>query len=222
MSAEKIYIVIPAYNEAVFIRATLEAVLAIGRYQIIVVDDGSTDDTFALASSLVPTLRHATNRGMGAALVTGTEYALRNGALYIVHFDADGQHHPEEIERLLGPLFLNRADIVIGSRYLQKHEVPWTKKHLIHKPALVLQNLITGLRLTDVHNGFRAMNRHAATRIVIRQDRMAHASEIIHEVKRNHLRFTEVPVTISYHEYGQGMREGLRVYFDLLTKRFFK
>jgi len=159
---------------------------------------------------------------MGAALATGTQYALDHGADIIVHFDADGQHRADEIDRFIRKIVTDDADIVIGSRYKQKNNLPWTKKYLIHKPGLVFQNVTSRIHLTDVHNGFRAMNRHAASKIQIRQDRMAHASEIIYEVKRHKLRYREVPVTIAYREYGQGIQDGLKIFGDLLKKRFLK
>lgn len=218
----KTAIVIPAFNEALLLRKTLTNVRASGFDWIIVVDDGSTDDTARIGAEMATVVRHPINRGMGAALVSGTQHALRNGADCIVHFDADGQHTASEIERLVAPIRNGKADIVLGSRYLQPNKLPFTKKYLIHRPALLFQNLLTGLKLTDVHNGFRAMNRTAAEQIIITQDRMAHASEIVSEVARNRLRYLEVPVTISYHEYGQGFAAGVRIMKDLLVKKILK
>jgi glycosyltransferase involved in cell wall biosynthesis len=213
-------IVIPAYNEEKNIVRVLESIKALGRYTCIVVDDGSRDATADLARQYAIVLTHVVNRGMGAALATGTLFALLIGATYIVHFDGDGQHQATDIAAVVAPLERGEADIVFGSRYLGAGvNVPWTKRYLLHMPALALQRLMTGLRLTDVHNGFRAMNRHAAETILIRQDRMAHASEIVNEVKRNRLRYTEVPVTIVYQEYGQGFIGGLRILKDLIVKK---
>lgn len=220
MSTARICIVIPAFNEAKRIVTTVQTLIAQGYADIIVVDDGSTDATGAVIAPFAKVLRHRVNRGMGAALATGTQYALRHGADIIVHFDADGQHRAEDIAALIVPLQDDRADIVFGSRYMGLSEVPWTKRYLLHAPARWFQNRMTGIRLTDVHNGFRAMNRRAASQIRIRQDRMAHASEIVSEVKRNGLRYTEVPVTILYHEYGQGLVGGLRIVKDLLIRKF--
>lgn len=214
-----ISIVIPAYNEERNIVSTLQQVRSVGPYAIVVVDDGSTDRTAELARPYATVVRHAINRGMGAALMTGTQWSVARGASVIVHFDADGQHQAAEIPKVIGPIVDGATDVVFGSRYLGSSAVPWTKRYLLHMPALALQTVITGMHLTDVHNGFRALSRDAASRIIIRQDRMAHASEIVSEVKRNGLRYTEVPVTISYHEYGQGFVGGLRIIKDLIIKK---
>ena len=214
-----IAIVIPALNEEKRIAATIQSIRSGGDYFIIVVDDGSTDATAAAARGADIVLRHKVNRGMGAALVTGTRYALDHGASIIVHFDADGQHAAGEISRVVAPLQRDDCDIVLGSRYLQKNKLPFTKRYFIHAPALLLQRLTTGLRLSDVHNGFRAMTRQAAQKIQITQDRMAHASEIINEIARLQLRYQEVPITVTYHTYGQGFRGGVRIMYDLIIKR---
>lgn len=218
----RIYIVVPAYNEATRIQSTLKDLLQVLQASVIVVDDGSSDDTYQRAQGKAVVLRHPINRGMGAALRTGTIHALNMGASIIVHFDADGQHLASDISTLLEPLTTDSADIVIGSRYLQPNDIPWSKKWLIHKPALFFQNAVSGMKLTDIHNGLRAMNARAASRITISQDRFAHASEIISEIKRHKLRYTEVPVTISYREYGQGFLAGLKILKEILTHKVIK
>ncbi|HLC63740.1 MAG TPA: glycosyltransferase family 2 protein, partial [Patescibacteria group bacterium] len=90
------------------------------------------------------------------------------------------------------------------------------KKWLILKPAVFFQNLILGVKLTDAHNGFRALSRKALSEIKIKQDGMAHASEIVEQIKLKDLKYKEVPVTISYHEFGQGFISGLKILKDLL------
>lgn len=216
-----IFVVIPAFNERSAIATTIADVQSHGYQNCIVVDDGSSDDTYAIASRLCTTLRHATNRGMGAALATGTMYALKHQADIVVHFDADGQHRASDIERFVKILSENKADIVLGSRYIESNSVPFTKKYLLHYPARLLQNMLTHISLTDVHNGFRAMNRYAAQRIQINQDRMAHNSEIVGQIHKLKLRYTEVPVTIVYHRYGQGIFGGMRILKDLIIKKLF-
>ncbi len=214
-----IFVVIPAFNEIERIEKTLIDLSKSGSYQIVVVDDGSTDGTAAIAEKYAVVLRHPINRGMGAALATGTAYAVQQGADIVVHFDADGQHSAADIPRIVAPIIDKKAEVVFGSRYLGNSHVPFSKKYLIHMPARVLQNALTGIRLTDVHNGFRAMSRDAAGKIRIQQDRMAHASEIVAEVHRLGLPFTEVPVTISYREYGQGFAAGIRILKDLIVRK---
>ncbi|MBI4090630.1 MAG: glycosyltransferase family 2 protein [Candidatus Komeilibacteria bacterium] len=218
----KTVIVIPAHNEARNIEATLRSLRKAGYAHIVVIDDGSEDATSLTARRSAIVLHHAINRGMGAALETGTAWALAHGAECIVHFDADGQHRADEVSRVIAPILAHKADVVLGSRYLQPSQTPWTKKYLLHMPALALQTILTGMHLTDVHNGFRALSRRAAQLIRIRQDRMAHASEIISEIQHHRLRYVEVPVTIAYHEYGQGFAAGLKIYGDLILKKILK
>ncbi|MFH0874117.1 MAG: glycosyltransferase family 2 protein [Candidatus Komeilibacteria bacterium] len=222
-NTSSIYIVIPAYNVADRrLRAVLEQLRTLP-YQVVVVDDGSGDATAEIAREFTTVISHPLNRGQGAALLTGMRYALQQGAEIIVHFDADGQMDPNDIAAMIAPLQQNEElDLVLGSRFLQVNNIPWTKKYLLQKPALIFQHLTSGLRLTDVHNGFRAFRATAAARLDIRQDRMAHASEIIMQIKRHGWRYQEVPVTIRYYDYGQGLVGGLRIIGDLLKQRLIK
>ena len=217
------WVVIPAYNEERHLERTLADVGAqSGEYNVVVVDDGSADKTYAIARRHAYAVRHPLNRGMGAALVTGPRYALQQGADCIVHFDADGQHHASEIRRFIDKIGTGEYDVVLGSRYLESHATPFTKKYFIHWPARAFQNIMTGVRLTDVHNGFRAMNRSAAGKIRIEQDRMAHNSEIVAQLRLHRLRFCEVPVTITYTEYGQTIGDGLKIIRDLIVKKLLR
>jgi glycosyltransferase involved in cell wall biosynthesis len=216
------FIVIPAFNEEKRIGAVIADLLSLNYRDIVVVDDASTDETAAVVKTYpVHLVRHAVNLDQGAALRTGTEYALRNGAEAIVHFDADGQHQVKDIGKFLAALEAGFA-VALGSRYLAgQDEVPLTKKYFIHKPALVFERLFTGLHLSDTHNGFRALSRKAAELIDLRQNGKAHATEILLEIARHNLSYTEVPVEIKYHVYGHNFRGGLRVVADLVWTKIF-
>lgn len=214
------FIVIPAYDEAKNIGQVVREIYQIHpQARVVVVDDGSIDETGQLAREAgAAVLRHLINRGQGAALATGTEYALAQGAQIIIHFDADGQFEPMEINQAADLVRSGQAEAALGSRFLQKqsaNKIPLTKKYLILPLARFVNFLFTGLWLSDAHNGFRALSRRAAELIQIRQDRMAHNSEIIQQIKKHHLTFQEVPVTVNYHCYGQGFFSGLRVLKDL-------
>ncbi|MFA6253089.1 MAG: glycosyltransferase family 2 protein [Patescibacteria group bacterium] len=214
-----VFVVIPSWNEAKNIGAVLESLKKYD-YQIVVVDDGSADQTAQIARDMgVTVLQHEINRGQGAALYTGTLYALKQGADIIVHFDSDGQLLAEEIAKVIAPIISNQADIVFGSKFLQNNKIPWQKKYLIIKPAIWLNNFLTGLKLSDVHNGFRALNRLAAEKITIKQDAMAHATEIVAQTKKLKLRYQEVPVAVIYHRFGQGFGGGLKILVDWFTKK---
>ena len=218
----KIYIVIAAYNEEKNIANILRSLVNLD-YNIVVVDDGSKDRTVDIVKNYpVTLLKHIINRGQGASLVTGTEYAYQKGADIVVHFDADGQHLISEISKIIKPIMDNEVDIVLGSKFLQKNKIPFFKKYFIIKPAIVFNNLFTGIKLTDVHNGFRGLSRKALSLIKIKQDGMAHASEIIAEIKKHKLKYKEVPVTVIYNEFGQGLFSGFRILKDLIFNNLIK
>lgn len=216
----KIFCVIPAYNEAKNI------VAVIGRVQplvdgLVVVDDHSSDNTFELAKNTdTPTLHHIINRGQGAALQTGNDYALLHEADIIVHFDADGQFLAEEIKDVVKPILDNQADIVFGSRFLgKKSNLPKFKKNIIMPLAKLINKIFFGINLTDPQNGFRAMSAKVAREIRIENDQMAHCNEILIKAFKNKYRIQEVPITVIYHEFGQKFSGGLRIIKDLIYKK---
>lgn len=192
--------------------------------ELVVVDDGSSDDTYRRVAELpVHLLRHAVNLGQGAALATGIAYALSQGAQIIVTFDSDGQHSPEDIPRLVAPVASGQADVALGSRFLTGgSSVPWQRR-IVLKAAIFFTVLTNRIRLTDAHNGLRAFSRSAASQIKITQNRMAHASEIISEIARLKLRYVEVPVEVRYTAYsrrkGQRAIDGLNILIELLEER---
>lgn len=215
-------IIIPAYNEASKIGEVTRGIKAAGDWDILVIDDGSFDATATNAKSAgAIVLRHKLNRGQGAALKTGLEFASRSGYDTAVFFDADGQMKPEEIETLLLKL-RGGHDVVLGSRNLgQTINMPAIRK-LIKKIALVFTRLATGLKITDAHIGFQAWKVSALNKINLDQDRMAHASQILHEIARHKLKYAEAPVTISYDAYsirnGQSSWGILKILWDLIIK----
>jgi len=220
-----IFVVIPAFNEASVIRQVLQSLQPLG-HRIVVVDDASDDQTVAIAREYTPdVLEHLINRGQGAALKTGIQYALQQGADIIVTYDADGQHRVEDIAALLAPIEKGECEVALGSRYLtelSEQHVPLMRK-ILHRLAVGYTNLSTGLQLTDTHNGLRAMTAKAAREIHFQQDRMAHASEILEEIGRKQIPFQEVPVTIYYTEYslakGQHFGDFVKIMFKILVHK---
>lgn len=211
------WVVVAAYNEGKVIREVVAELVHEG-WSVVVVDDGSSDDTAASAGAPgVHVVTHPINLGQGAALQTGIEYALRHGARYIVTFDADGQHDAACIPTLITAL--GDADIALGSRFLGKEiEGASTRRIALLKTATVVSNTLSGMKLTDAHCGFRAFRAAAAPKLVITQDRMAHASELLRKIKTSKLRVVEVPVTVRYTEHsmskGQGGFQAVRILFD--------
>jgi glycosyltransferase involved in cell wall biosynthesis len=222
----RIFLVVPAYNEGAVIRTTLQPVIEAG-YSVVVVDDGSSDNTWEQLGGLgVHRLRHPLNLGQGAALQTGVSYALKQGAEYIVHYDADGQHSPDDIEGLLAPVKAGEADLALGSRFLRQADwqaVPLGRRILL-RGGVIVNGLLTGLWLSDAHNGARAMNRRAAEQIVLKENGFAHASEILQQIKAGGLRYVERPTRIRYTEYsqfkGQKASNALNILMDLVIRRF--
>jgi len=221
-----IFVIIPCYNEAGIIQETIAAVNEKG-YSIIVVDDHSTDNTKELLKEIpVIYIRHRLNMGQGAALKTGRSVALKKGAEWLVTFDADGQHDVNDIEGMIHKLKKDQLDIVLGSRFLPGAGGNIsTGRKLVLKAACYLNYLFAGILLTDAHNGLRVMNRHAAERIRLKENRMAHATEILKEIKKYRLKISEFPVHIHYSGYskkkGQSLLNSIRIFFDLVLNKIF-
>ncbi len=219
----KIICVIPAWNEEKNIAKVVAGVRPFVD-EVAVVDDCSHDNTSALAEAAGATVfRHPLNRGQGAALQTGNDYALEQGADIIVHFDADDQFLAAEIKDMIAPIIEGRADIVFGSRFLgKKANLPALKRYVIMPLAQAFTRTILGIKLSDPQNGFRAMSRMAAGKIRIDNREMAHNSEIQIKAFQERLRVAEVPITVIYHHFGQKLSGGFKVAKDLLIHRIIK
>ena len=217
-----IYIVIPAWNEEKNIEKVIGSLK--DKYpNIVVVDDHSTDNTYeVLGNTSVFRLHHIMNLDQGGALQTGNEFALKQGADVIVHFDADGQHRADQIDKLVQPIINSETEVTLGSRFMNDSggNIPWSKKFLILPAGKIVNFLFTGLKLTDAHNGYRAMSRKAAKKMVITQNGKAHATEVLQLIKKHKLKYKEVPVVVDYHEYGQNALAGFKILRDLLFKNF--
>lgn len=218
-----VWIVIAAYNEAGVIADVVRPLVDAG-HSVVVVDDGSRDQTGARARGAgAAIVRHAVNRGQGAALQSGLRYALRHGAGILVTFDADGQHSAGDIPKLVGPIAAQHADIVLGSRFLEHAADVPAARRLLLRLAVAFTGMVSGIRLTDAHNGLRALSRRAAGQVELQLDRMAHASEIIDQLVRTGLPLIEVSVTVRYTSYSlqKGQRAGnaARIVWDYLLNR---
>jgi glycosyltransferase involved in cell wall biosynthesis len=219
-------IVIAAYNEAGSIGAVVAELLPTYP-NVVVVDDGSSDDTAQRAAAAgARVLRHLINRGQGAALQTGINYALTLGSDFIVTFDADGQHDAADLPALLVPLARGEAEICLGSRFMTQHErMPLTRRIVLFC-AVIFTRITARAKLSDTHNGLRAFTRRAAQMLDLKLDRMAHASEILDQVVASELPYIEVPVRVRYTEYslrkGQRSSAALRVAFDYFMGRLIR
>jgi len=214
------FIVVPAFNEARVIREVVAGLLAYTP-NVVVVDDGSRDATAEAARAAgAVVVQHLINRGQGAALRTGMDYALARGAKLIVTFDSDGQHDPADLPALVEPVAAGACDVALGSRFLgETVDMPWVRR-LVLRGGIWFTRLVSGVKVTDTHNGLRAFSRRAAELIEIHQDQMAHASEILDELPRRRLRYREVPVKIRYSDYsmskGQSSMNSVRIVLEFL------
>ena len=223
----KIYIIVPAYNEEKCIAEVIIDLKKHGYNNIIVINDGSTDDTVRIArKNKAIVLSHPINLGQGSAIQTGLEYAIFSGADMIITFDSDGQHMAGDIKSLLEPLIDDKAEVALGSRFLDKNSnTPWIKKMML-KGGTVLLFMMYGIMLTDTHNGLRAFTADAASKMRLESRGMEHASEIIEKIKLEKIRYIEVPVTIRYTDYsikkGQRISNSLNILFKMLAKWFIR
>ncbi|GAB1445678.1 glycosyltransferase family 2 protein [Flammeovirgaceae bacterium] len=222
---QNIFVVIPAFNEKPSIlETTLTKIIEKG-YEVVLVDDGSTDELHVNEKrASIHCLRHSINLGQGAALQTGMDYALLCGADIIVHFDADGQHEANDIDKFVNKL-REGYDVILGSRFLDSKDreaVPKGRR-LILRIARIVNGIFTGLWLSDAHNGFRAFSRPAVMKIRIRENRMAHATEILHLIKKQKLKYCEMPTRITYSDYskakGQNAINSVNILIDVIKNK---
>jgi len=201
MSRNKNYVVLPAYNESSVIAHVIRELKSHGYDNIIVVDDGSDDSTYQMAKEQgVTAIRHSLNRGKGAAVKTGLEAAKRLGAEGAVTVDAAGQHVPDDIAKALD--MTKQYDVVLGRRNFAEKHIPFYKK-----VGNLLGNIITwlvyGLWVSDSQSGMRAYSKRALELMDTTADRYEFDSEVMREIVRNNLKYTEMTIKVRYTEYSQ-------------------
>jgi glycosyltransferase involved in cell wall biosynthesis len=220
-----VWVVIAAYNEASVIGRVIDAVKRRG-HAVVVVDDGSSDRTAEASSAADVLVRHPINLGQGAALQTGIDFALESGADVIVTFDADGQHQAADIDKLVQAVGAADVDFALGSRFIGCPDGMPPVRRVLLKAATLFTQLTTGLQISDTHNGLRAMTRRGAGVVRLRQNRMAHASEMLSQIAASGLGYVEVPVTIQYSAYslakGQAISNALMILLDLFARRLYR
>jgi len=205
----KIAILVPAYNEAESIGVVLDqmpAEVCGVRTEILVVDDGSRDGTGDVAAehgALVA--RHVTNRGGGAALRTGYRLMVESGAQIVVTLDADGQHLPSEMARLVQPVIDGEVDVAHGSRVLGHAD----RNHFARELGIVFFNrvvsFITRTHVTDCSNGYRAVRTTVLPQLVLRQEQF-HTSEFMIEAIKRGIPAREIPITVEQRLHGHSKK----------------
>jgi hypothetical protein len=220
-----IVVAIPAYNEAANLPGVLRAMPAtVDGHPVcpLVIDDGSTDATAEVArahGAVVAAMPF--NRGGGAALRVGYDLAVRTRAAALVTLDADGQNAPDEMPPLLDPILTGRAEVVIGSRRLGRHDVTVWWRDLGVRVFTRLMNALMGTRLTDVSSGYRAMAPDALARLRLTQDQY-HTSEFLIMAAKHGLTMTERPIHFRRRASGASKKGnevlyGLRFAWVLIT-----
>lgn len=216
---ERIYVVIPAYNEA----DTIESVIAsipdeIRGYSVkpLVVSDGSIDETAKRARNAgAMVVEHPLNQGQGGALKTGFEIACEHDASIVVTMDADGQHPAEELDRLVAPIVTDEADYVMGSRYKGENLTGngFTRETGITMFTLIINGL-TKSDITDCTNGYRAIRGSELAKLELTEERFS-APELIIEARKQGLRLKEIPITIEERQAGETKKPQLGYAFGL-------
>ena len=196
---QNITVILPALNEEV----SIGSVVLLTKFyadNVIVVDDGSSDRTAEIARNAgAEVVQHEINKGKGAALKTGFAAAANLGADIIVTMDSDGQHNPDDIPKLVGPIIKGEADMVNGSRYLNGLDKNTPAYRRIGQTVLDgVTNLNSGLKITDSQSGFRAFS--ASTKDIFRFNAqgMAIESEMLADAGHHGLRITEVEIGVRY------------------------
>jgi glycosyltransferase involved in cell wall biosynthesis len=218
-------VVVPMYNEAAVVGPVVTELRALFG-SVVCVDDGSADDSSSVARSAGATVvRHPVNLGMGAALQTGLAWGLRRQQhQYFVTFDADGHHRAADAARMVERAHEEGLDVVLGTRFARgdADHIPRSRRMLL-AAAVRFTRVTSGMALTDAHNGLRVLNRRAASNIRITLSGMAHASEVLDQIRAHGLAWAEEPVTIEYTDYsrakGQPNINAVNIALDLLSSR---
>ncbi len=210
---EKVIIVMPAHNEEQSIGAVIDKAKKYGT--VVVVNDASTDNTEKEAKKHgAVVVTHKVNRGLGGALKTGFAEALKRNGDIIITLDADGQHEPDEIPKFLEAI--KDYDFVLGARALNKYPF---KKRFGNFFLNVATNFISGTYLKDTESGFRAFRRSALEKLHLQSERYQIALEIVFEVGKNKLSYTNVPIRVPIYVQGVGVIDGIKNFGFLLYRR---
>ena len=221
----KLVAIIPALNEVTRVGNVVAAAKR-HVHTVIVVDDGSTDgtaDAARKAGAIV--VRHAENSGAGAATMTGIEAARRMGATGVVTLDADEQHDPSDIPKLLAPILEDTADIVFSNRFGQRNSIPAIRR-LFNGIGNLVTLLATGMWVQDSQCGYKVFGPKALAQIDLRMRGFEFCTEIVREAATHKWRIVQVPTKVVYSEYtlakGQSFGNGVKTAMKILLRSFLR
>jgi glycosyltransferase involved in cell wall biosynthesis len=209
-ASKKILMLVPAYNEEESIGEVIKKIRAIYP-EVLVYDDGSTDETANVAESNgAMVIRNNRNRGYGRALKTLFQHAVVMDVDIVVTIDSDGQHDPNQIPQLIQPLLENKADIVIGSRFLTDDDKPNVPKYRRFGIKTITKFAQAGCfdKITDATSGFRAYSTNSLKRLHLTEDGMGIATEILLKADESSLRLLEVPITTTRYDIKDSAAHG--------------
>ncbi|MEE9374063.1 MAG: glycosyltransferase family 2 protein [Saprospiraceae bacterium] len=222
MNNKDIYIVLPAKDEGLRIGKVIDAILAVGYQNIVLVNDASTDNTAEIGYSYssVIVLNHIINLGSGGATKTGLDYAVIKGAKYIATIDADGQHLAEDLDMLLKEIQKDDYDLIVGSRFIKNNTIP-KSRIFFNKVGNIISLMLTGKYLTDSQSGLKVMTGDLAKKISIEYNGFEFCMEIIKNAKHHKARIKELPISVMYDkattEKGQNIWSGLNMIKRILS-----
>ena len=218
---DNIYVIIPLFNESKVLNEVIDKVQGTFK-NIIVIDDGSTDNSYELLLKKDITLiRHPINLGQGAAIATGFEYVKKiENAFAVITFDADGQHSIDDAKKFAEAILNCDEEIIFGSRFLgNEKNIPYIKRNVL-KIATFFTNIITGMKLSDTHNGLKAIKKSCIKKIDLDINGYAFESQLIYQISKHRILYKEFPANIIYTDYsmskGQSIRNGFIIIEDLL------
>ena len=202
LANNSVLILLPVFNESKVIFSVIRSIQKEGWKKILVVDDGSTDNTYdKVKKTGAIILRHIINRGKGAAVKTGLEAAKKMGSEIVVTLDSDGQHNPKDIKKMVKQI-KKGSDVVLGIRDFRKRNIP-RYKVFVNYLGNILTWMFYGLWVRDSQSGFRAYNKKALDLIQTNNDRYEFETEIVREIVRNNLKWTEKTIDVRYSDYDQ-------------------
>ena len=223
---EDLLIVFPAFNEATVISKILQETISSGYKNICVIDDGSYDDTLQKAiEEGVIVISHLINRGAGAAVQSGIEYARGKNFSFVLFMDCDGQHLVEDISKLLEKMNASHADIVIGNRFKERMNIIPIHRVFYNKMANILTNIFCHKNYADTQSGFRLLNKNAIEKVNLKSRGFSFCSEMIIFGEQANLKIEAVPIQVLYSDYslskGQSLIVGFKTAGNILWRVMF-
>lgn len=221
MKDESIYVVIPAKDEGRYIQSLIKQIKDLGFKNIVVVNDQSIDRTKTLAEEIsdIVVLDHVINLGPGAATQTGIAHAVSKNADMILTIDADLQHNPKDLIRLRNHLQKSQADLVIGSRFIGKNEIP-ISRIFYNKVGNFVSFLLTGKMLTDSQSGLKAISGNLARSLNLSYDGFEFCMEIIKQASHTNAKIDEIPVDVRYTKETTSKGQNLMSCINMISRIF--